>query len=95
MNKKKEVTRGVKFILFSISAGVIEFASFALLDGLTQWLYWPEIPDRPHSVCALEFYTGPAVYLPFRRKRADSLVEGRPLLCRIHTGFDHSGKLSG
>ena len=42
MNKKKEAARGVKFILFSISAGVIEFASFALLDGLTQWLYWPK-----------------------------------------------------
>lgn len=42
MNKKKELTRGVKFILFSISAGVIEFGSFALLDGLTQWAYWPK-----------------------------------------------------
>ena len=42
MNKKKELTRGIKFILFSISAGVIEFASFALLDVLTQWAYWPK-----------------------------------------------------
>jgi len=38
----KELTRGVKFILFSISAGVIEFASFALLDGVTWWPYWPK-----------------------------------------------------
>ena len=42
MNKHKEVTRGVKFVLFSISAGVIEFASFALLDGITPWSYWPK-----------------------------------------------------
>lgn len=42
MNKHKEVTRGVKFVLFSISAGIIEFASFALLDGITPWPYWPK-----------------------------------------------------
>ena len=42
MNKHKEVTRGVKFVLFSISAGIIEFASFALLDGITPWSYWPK-----------------------------------------------------
>lgn len=29
-------------MLFSISAGVIEFASFALLDGITPWSYWPK-----------------------------------------------------
>lgn len=40
MNERKELERGIKFILFSISAGVIEFVSFALLDGLTQWHYW-------------------------------------------------------
>ena len=28
-------------MLFSISAGVIEFASFALLDAVTGWPYWP------------------------------------------------------
>ena len=31
-NKKKEVIRAVKFALFSASAGLIEFASFALLN---------------------------------------------------------------
>ena len=30
-NKKKEVWRAVKFVLFSISAGVIEISVFALL----------------------------------------------------------------
>jgi len=29
-------------VLFSISAGIIEFASFALLDGITPWPYWPK-----------------------------------------------------
>ena len=29
-------------MLFSISAGIIEFASFALLDGITPWSYWPK-----------------------------------------------------
>ena len=42
MKNHKELTRGVKFILFSISAGVIEFASFALLDSFTSWPDWPK-----------------------------------------------------
>ena len=32
--KREEMTRTVKFVLFSISAGAIEMASFALLDAL-------------------------------------------------------------
>ena len=42
MDNKKEIARGIKFVLFSISAGVIEFASFALLDFATKWPYWPK-----------------------------------------------------
>lgn len=42
MNQRKEVVRGLKFFLFSVSAGVIEFTSFALLDYFTQWCYWPK-----------------------------------------------------
>lgn len=42
MSKQKEITRGVKFVLFSISAGVIEFVSFALLEAFTPWEYWPK-----------------------------------------------------
>ena len=42
MNERKELRRGIKFTLFSVSAGVIEFVSFALLDGFTQWPYWPK-----------------------------------------------------
>ena len=41
MKDKKEFWRAVKFLLFSISAGVIEIVSFALLNELTPWSYWP------------------------------------------------------
>lgn len=41
MDKRKEVLRIVKFVCFSISAGVIELGSFALLNEFTNWSYWP------------------------------------------------------
>lgn len=39
--KKKELIRSLKFVFFSISAGLIEMAAFALLNELTGWSYWP------------------------------------------------------
>ena len=39
--KKKEIIRVIKFVFFSISAGVIEIASFSLLTELTTLPYWP------------------------------------------------------
>ena len=36
-----ETWRFVKFVLFSASAGLIEIGSFALLNELTGWSYWP------------------------------------------------------
>ena len=39
--KKKELIRSVKFTLFSISAGLIQIGSFALLNELAGWPYWP------------------------------------------------------
>ena len=39
--KRKETLRVVKFVMFSISAGVIEILSFTLLNKLTDWPYWP------------------------------------------------------
>lgn len=38
---RKEIVRSVKFVLFSISAGIIQIVSFALLNELTTWPYWP------------------------------------------------------
>ncbi len=40
-NRKKELIRSVKFTLFSISAGVIQFVSFTLLEEFTSLSYWP------------------------------------------------------
>ena len=40
--KLKETLRALKFIGFSISAGVIEVLSFTLLDTFTAWHYWPK-----------------------------------------------------
>ena len=40
-NKKNEGLRALKFVLVSISAGVIEIGVFTLLNELTNWSYWP------------------------------------------------------
>ena len=40
MDAKKEWLRTVKFVLFSISAGVIQIASCALLNEVLQMTYW-------------------------------------------------------
>ena len=39
--KMKEFWRAAKFLLFSVSAGVIQMGSFALLNELSDWSYWP------------------------------------------------------
>ena len=39
-NKRKELLRSIKFTLFSISAGVIQAVSFALLNELLHLPYW-------------------------------------------------------
>ena len=41
MKTKREWGRVLKFTLFSISAGAIEMASFALLNELLHGSYWP------------------------------------------------------
>jgi len=41
MKKGKEAIRMIKFLFFSISAGVIEIAAFTALNELTSWSYWP------------------------------------------------------
>ena len=40
-SKLKEFIRVIKFIGFSISAGVVEIVSFTLLNELIGWPYWP------------------------------------------------------
>lgn len=39
--KKEEIVRVVKYVLFSISAGVIQSLSFTLLHEILHWPYWP------------------------------------------------------
>ena len=39
--KKNQVLQFIKFTLFSISAGIIQVASFALFNELLKWQYWP------------------------------------------------------
>ena len=38
---KKEKVRILKFVLFSISAGLIEIVAFTLMNELTDFSYWP------------------------------------------------------
>ena len=37
---RKELLRTVKFVLFSISAGVIQVLSFTLMEELLHWTHW-------------------------------------------------------
>ena len=37
---RQELWRSVKFLLFSISAGVLQMASFAVFNELLHWPYW-------------------------------------------------------
>lgn len=39
--KNNTILQMIKFTLFSISAGVIQVASFALFNELFKWNYWP------------------------------------------------------
>lgn len=41
MDKKAELIRSLKFFFFSVSAGLIEIVSFALLNETLGWPYWP------------------------------------------------------
>lgn len=40
MDKKKEIIRVLKFTVFSVSAGVIQAVSFALMNEALRWNYW-------------------------------------------------------
>lgn len=39
--KKEPVLQMLKFTLFSISAGIIQVASFTVFNELLHWIYWP------------------------------------------------------
>ncbi|MBR4462743.1 MAG: GtrA family protein [Erysipelotrichaceae bacterium] len=39
--KKKEFIQAFKFTLFSLSAGIIQFVSFAIFNDVLKWEWWP------------------------------------------------------
>lgn len=39
-NKQKELIRTIKFLFFSISAGVIQVVSFAIFEEVFHWTHW-------------------------------------------------------
>ena len=39
--RKEEMVRVIKYVLFSISAGVIQSLAFTLLHEILNWPYWP------------------------------------------------------
>lgn len=39
--KREEIARIVKYVLFSVSAGLIQSLAFTLLHELVKWPYWP------------------------------------------------------
>ena len=41
LDKKTELLRSLKFLFFSVSAGIIELVSFAILNETLGWPYWP------------------------------------------------------
>lgn len=41
MKNTREIWRMVKFTIFSASAGIIEIASFSILNEALEWPYWP------------------------------------------------------
>ena len=41
MNKKELMCQIMKFVAFSISAGIIQMGLFTLLNELVGWTYWP------------------------------------------------------
>lgn len=39
--RRIEILRALKFLFFSLSAGIIQILSFTLLNELIKWSYWP------------------------------------------------------
>jgi len=40
-NRYREILRSTKFLLFSLSAGIIEMGTFSLVKGFAKLSYWP------------------------------------------------------
>ena len=91
---KKEVVRGVKFALFSASAGVIEITAFSLLNELTNLRYWLCYLSSGH-VRTVEFHLKPQIHISLCRQCILRHAENLRLLLRVHSGIDAPGKPPG
>ena len=84
-NRKKELIRAVKFTLFSISAGIIQVLSFALMNEVFTWSY-----RVCYFTALVQLHAQPQYYLPLGKQRADRHAEGGGLLPRVHAA-EHMG----
>ena len=41
LTKKQNILQALKYLMFTASAGVIQFVSFTLLNETIHWAYWP------------------------------------------------------
>ena len=94
MQKKKEVWRAVKFVLFSASAGIIQIGLFTLLNELAKWSYWP-LSDCAGCVGRVELHAEPEVHVQKRQQCAEGDGAGALLLRGIHAAVHDFRKLAG
>lgn len=41
LSKKQNILQALKYLMFTASAGIIQFVSFTLLNETIHWAYWP------------------------------------------------------
>ncbi len=78
-DKKKETLRAVKFVLFSISAGLIQAVSIWLLETFTRFPSW---------LCyliGLVLHSKQEIYFQVCRERSGSDAQGRCVLRRLRS----------
>ena len=103
----KELLRTLKFLLFSLSAGIIELAAFTLLTELTHWSYWPSylialiLSVVWNFTLNRRFTFQSAGNVPVAMAKVLAFycvftpVQGAGFLLCVYAGFHHPGKLSG
>jgi len=41
LTKKQNILQALKYLMFTASAGIIQFVTFTLLNETIHWAYWP------------------------------------------------------
>lgn len=93
--KRKETLRVVKFVMFSISAGVIEILSFTLLNELTDWPYWPCYLIALILSVIWNFTLNRKFTFKSVANGSGGYDQNPGLLLCVHTGDDDPGQLPG